>query len=309
MHTSTIEPWRHEHVFLGADHARNEGRTAIVIALTGVMMVSEIVAGTLFGSLALVADGWHMATHAGALAISAFAYRYARRHAHDPRFAFGTGKLGDLAGYTSAIVLALIALLIAWESLARLATPVPIRFNEAIAVAAIGLGVNLLSAWLLRGDRHHDHGHDEGHHHADHNLRSAYLHVVADALTSVLAIIGLLAGSLYGWVWMDPLMGLVGALLIARWSWGLMRDAGGVLVDAVPDGSLAERIRERVEIDGDRVSDLHVWRVGPGHSAVVVALVADRPQPPAIYKARLAALPGLSHVTVEVQPCESHAGD
>jgi cation diffusion facilitator family transporter len=312
MHTRTIEPWRHEHVFLGADHARNESRTAVVIALTGAMMVGEIVAGTLFGSMALVADGWHMATHAGALTIAALAYRYARRHARDPRFAFGTGKIGDLAGYTSAIVLALIALFIAWESLARLTAPVPIRFGEAIAVAALGLVVNLFSAWLL-GAGHdqdaqggHDHRHGHEHTHTDHNLRSAYLHVVADALTSVLAIVGLLAGSLYGWIWMDPLVGLVGAFVIARWSWGLMRDAGAVLVDAAPHDRLAEEVRVRIEVDGDRVSDLHLWRVGPGHSAAVVALVSDRPQPPAAYKARLATVPGLSHVTVEVQACGGH---
>jgi cation diffusion facilitator family transporter len=329
MHGHSIEPWRHEHVFLGADHDHNERRTRLVIALTVAMMVAEIAAGTLFGSMALTADGWHMSTHAAALAISVLAYGYARRHAHDPRFAFGTGKLGDLAGFTSAIVLALIALLIGWESLVRLTAPVPIRFEEAIAVAGLGLAVNLASAWLLHaggspgheahhhhghghdhhGHDHHEHdhhGHDHGHHHhgaRDNNLRSAYLHVLADALTSVLAILALLAGGLFGWSWMDPLMGIVGAAVIARWSWALMRDSGLVLIDAVPDRGLAQAMRDRLESDGDRVSDLHLWRVGPGHNAAVVSLVSDHPAPPDHYKSRLAGLPELSHVTVEVQPC------
>ncbi len=323
MHSHSIEPWRHEHVFLGDDHARNEMRTRWVIGLTAAMMTAEIAAGAIFGSMALTADGWHMATHAAALSISALAYGYARRHARDPRFAFGTGKLGDLAGFASAIILALVALLIAWESVVRLGAPVPIRFNEAITVAAIGLAVNLVSAWLLHGggghgDHHgharHDHDHrDPRHHHnqhhhhhqRDHNLRSAYLHVLADALTSVLAIVGLLAGRVFGWDWMDPLMGLVGAAVIARWSWGLLRDSGLVLLDAVPDRHLAEDMRERLEVDGDRVSDLHLWRVGPGHNAAVVSLVSDRPAAPDHYKARLADLPHLSHVTVEVLRCEA----
>ena len=316
MHSHSIDPWRHEHVFLGDEHVRNERRTRWVIGLTAAMMAAEIAAGAIFGSMALTADGWHMATHAAALSISALAYSYARRHARDPRFAFGTGKLGDLAGFASAIVLALVALLIAWESLVRLSAPVSIRFDEAIAVAAIGLAVNLASAWLLHGGgghgaAHHDHAHhdhdhdhrDHHHHHRDHNLRSAYLHVLADALTSVLAIVGLLAGRVFGWDWMDPLMGLVGAAVIARWSWGLLRESGLVLLDAVPDRHLAEEMRERLEIDGDRVSDLHLWRIGPGHNAAVVALVSDRPAAPDHYKARLAGLPHLSHVTVEVQSC------
>jgi cation diffusion facilitator family transporter len=310
MHTHSLERWRHEHVFLGAEHDRNERRTWLVIALTGAMMIGEIVAGIAFGSMALLADGWHMATHAAALGISATAYAYARRHARDPRFTFGTGKLGDLAGFSSAIVLALIAILIAWEALLRLAAPTPIRFQEAIAVAVLGLAVNLASAWLLRADADHHHGpsssghgHAHRHGHEDHNLRSAYLHVLADALTSVLAIAGLLAGSLYGWVWMDPLMGLVGALVIARWSWGLIRGAGAVLLDAVPDRGHAEAVRRMLERDGDRVSDLHLWRIGPGHHAAVVALVTHDPHPPSHYKERLATVPGLSHVTIEVTPC------
>ncbi|MDF2996369.1 MAG: dmeF [Xanthobacteraceae bacterium] len=310
----------HSHFFLGEDHARNERRTWLVIALTTVMMVAEIAGGSLFGSMALIADGWHMSTHAGALLISALAYRFARRHAHDPRFTFGTGRVGELAGFASAIVLALIALLIAWESLLRLTSPVPIAFGEAIFVAVIGLAVNLLCAWLLKDDHdhhhghdhrhHHDHGHDHGHaqrgHTQDSNIRAAYLHVLADALTSVLAIAALTAGSVYGWLWLDPAIGIVGALVIARWSWGLMRDAGGVLVDYVPEREeLPGEIRAAIEgegaaITGETVTDLHVWQVGPGHHAAIVAVASPEPKPPADYKARLAHLHELSHVTVEV---------
>lgn len=310
MHSHAIDPWRHSHVFLGADHRRNERRTRLVIALTAAMMVAEIAAGAAFGSMALLADGFHMATHAGALAISTLAYLYARRHALDARFAFGTGKLGDLAAFGSATILAVIALAIGAESVLRLTAPVAIRFDDAIPVAVLGLAVNLVSAWLLHGGaaRHADHDHDDAHHdhsyaHHDHNLRAAYLHVLADALTSVLAIAGLLAGWLYGWLWVDPVMGLIGALVIARWSVSLLRQAGAVLLDIVPDQDLKEAIRHRLEHDGDRVADLHLWRVGPGHVAAVIALVSDRPQPPAHYKDRLQALPGLSHVTIEVAPC------
>lgn len=308
MQFQSANSWRHEHVFLGADHARNESRTWIVIALTALMMVGEIVAGVLFGSMALLADGFHMATHAGALTIAALAYLYARRHAHDERFTFGTGKLGELAGYTSAVILALVALLIGFESVMRLTAPVPIRFDEAIAVAVLGLLVNLASAWLLRDGGHHEHdeshahGHGNGHGHQDHNLRSAYFHVLTDALTSVLAIIGLLAGRFHGWLWMDPLMGIVGGVIIARWSWGLLRGAGAVLLDTMPDKALSAQIRQTLEHDGDRVSDLHLWRVGPGHMALVLSVVSDRPQPPERYKAMLSGLAELSHVTVEVQP-------
>ncbi|WP_191060291.1 CDF family Co(II)/Ni(II) efflux transporter DmeF [Geminicoccus harenae] len=314
MHTNSVEGWRHGHVFLGADHARNERRTWAVVALTAAMMVAEILAGWAFGSMALLADGFHMATHAGALGIAALAYLYARRHAEDRRFTFGTGKLGDLAGFASALILAVVALLVAVESAIRLASPVPIRFEEAILVAVLGLVVNLVSAWLLHrpgdhpsvdhGHGHaHDHGHGHGHHH-DHNLRAAYLHVLTDALTSVLAIAALLAGRFYGWFWMDPLMGIVGSVVIARWSWGLMRDAGAVLLDMMPDEALAQRITSALEQGDDRVTDLHLWRVGPGHMAAIVALVSDQPQPPAHYKAKVAHLRQLSHVTVEVQPCD-----
>lgn len=316
----------HQHVFLGSDHNRNERRVWLVIALTTAMMIAEITAGSLFGSMALLADGWHMATHAGAMLIAALAYLIARRQAHNRSFTFGTGKLGDLAGFASAIVLALIALLIAWESLMRLANPVAIDFNQAILVAAFGLVVNLASAWLLKDDHAHHHGHHhEGHSHAHHehdhdhehghshhahgvtgrdnNLRAAYLHVLADALTSVLAIVALVLGRLYGWAWLDPVMGVVGGVVIARWSWGLIRTTAGVLLDAMPQAAaMSNDIRSRVEADGDRVTDLHVWQVGPGHHAAIIALATSRPHEPAFYKRKLAEVAGLSHVTVEVTP-------
>lgn len=309
----------HDHVFLGEGHRRNERRVWLVIALTAVTMVVEIVAGTVLGSMALVADGWHMSTHAGAMLIAALAYAYARRHVRDERFTFGTGKLGDLAGFASAVVLALVALLIGWESFVRLLDPVPIAFGQAIAVAAIGLAVNLVSAWLLRDDHahhhhhHHHHGHDHGHHHGaghgheggharDNNLRAAYLHVIADALTSVLAIVALLLGRSYGWLWADPAMGVVGALVIARWSWGLMRDAGGVLLDAVPEGEeVRQEIREALAPTGDTITDLHVWQVGPGHFAAIVSLASPAPREVPAYKALLAHIHELSHVTLEAE--------
>jgi cation diffusion facilitator family transporter len=321
MHNHSIDRWTHQHVFLGDEHARNERRSWIVIALCGVMMLAEIVGGLLFGSMALIADGLHMSTHAGALLIAAVAYTYARRHSGDERFAFGTGKLGDLAAFTSAIALAMIALLIGYEAVIRFFRPVPIAFNEAIPIAALGLGVNLLSAWLLREDHDHDHGHVYAHKHHDHdyhahgsshshehhrdlNLRAAYIHVMADAAVSVLAVVGLLAARELGWVWMDPLMGIIGALVIANWSWALVRAAGAVLLDMRPHPALAQAIRQRLETrDGDRIADLHLWRVGPGHNAAIVSLVSDHPQSPRSYKDRLIGLAGLSHVTIEVEAC------
>jgi cation diffusion facilitator family transporter len=246
MHAHSIDEWRHEHVFLGADHERNERRSWAVVTLCAAMMTAEIVGGLLWGSMALIADGLHMSTHSAALVIAALAYAYARRHARDARFVFGTGKLGDLAAFASAIVLAMIALLIGWESVGRLFRPVPIAFGEATPLAALGLAVNLVCAVLLREDHghgaasDHPHGHDHHHHdHADHNLRAAYLHVTADAAVSLLALVGLSAGGLLGWVWMDPVMGIVGALVIANWSWSLVHSAGAVLVDMQPETGLA----------------------------------------------------------------------
>lgn len=314
MHTETLEHWQHEHVFLGAQHARNERKTWAVIALTTAMMVAEIAGGTLFGSLALVADGLHMSTHAGALLIAALAYSFARRHARDPRFAFGTGKIGDLGAFASAVVLTMIAVLIGYEAVERLLAPVPIAFPEAIGVACIGLVVNLASVWLLREEPHHHHHHDHAadhdddddhhhHHHRDHNLRAAYVHVLADAATSVMAIAGLSVAWLLGWIWIDAVVGMIGAAVIANWSYGLLRSAGRVLLDILPDPKLAGRIRETLEQDGARVTDLHLWRVGPGHFGVIVALVTHTPEAPAAYKARLADIAALAHVTVEVEAC------
>lgn len=317
MHSHSLETWQHSHVFLGAKHDRHERRTWFVVALTAAMMVAEIIGGTLFGSMAVVADGWHMSTHAGALTIAALAYRFARRHADDPRFTFGTGKFGELAAFASAVILALIAGLIGYEAARRLYAPVAIDFSEATWLAVAGLAVNLASAWLLfdgghhHGHEHtHGHGHSGGHHHHrehDTNLRAAYIHVLADALTSVLAIVALLAGRFYGWVWMDPAMALIGVVVILSWSVGLIRASGAVLLDMVPDPKLATMIRTRLEVSGDRVSDLHLWRLGPGHVGLIAAVVSDRPKAPAIYKRRLQGLPGLSHITVEVHACEDHA--
>src|SRR3954447_25251400 len=234
MHSHSVEQWTHDHVFLGSEHARNERRTWFVVALTAVMMVGEITAGWFFGSMALLADGWHMATHAAALGIAGAAYLFARQHVRNSRFAFGTGKFGDLAGFSSAIILGLIAVQIAFESAERLVRPVPIAYGEAISVAVLGLAVNLVSAWLLR-DEHHDHRHDRDHshhHHRDNNLRAAYIHVLADAATSILAIPALVAAMVAQWAWADPAVGVIGSAVIASWAWGLMRASGAVLLDA-----------------------------------------------------------------------------
>jgi cation diffusion facilitator family transporter len=298
----------HEHVFLGTGHSAVERRAWAVIALCSAMMVLELGGGLLFGSIALVADGLHMSTHAMAMVIAAIAYTFARRRANDPRFSFGTGKLGDLAGFTNAIVLVLIAALIGYEAISRLLAPIHISFAEAIPIAILGLGVNIASAWLLSGgsDHHHAHSHehedDHVHHraHRDHNLRAIFVHVAADAAVSVFAILGLMAGRFLGWVWMDPLMGIVGALVIAVWAVGLLRETGRVLLDMTPDTALAARIREAVESGGDRVSDLHLWRLGPGHLGVILAIDTAEARDGAFYRRLLKRFGDLSHVTVEV---------
>jgi cation diffusion facilitator family transporter len=377
---------RHSHVFLAPDHEASEKRTWAVIVLCGVMMAAEIVGGLLFGSIALIADGLHMSTHAGALLLAALAYSYARKHASDSRFCFGTGKLGDLAGFTSAIVLAMIAILIGYESVARLFQPVPIHFAEAIPIACLGLAVNIVSAWLLssgghhhghghghededdhehhphdhahedehghedhqhdhahgyghedpqhdhayghghedpqhghahgHGHEHHQHDHDHGtpaahepddHHghsgaHRDNNMRAAIIHVAADAAVSILVIVGLLLARAFGWLWMDPLAGIVGACVIASWSYGLIRDTGAILLDMNPDPRLANQLRQAIEVDGDRLDDLHLWRVGPGHLAAIVSVVTRNPHDPGYYRDRLSHFKILSHLTVEVVP-------
>jgi len=309
----------HDHVFLGADHDRNARRTLWVVGLTAAMMAGEIVAGHLTGSMALLADGFHMATHAGALTAAAAAYAYARRHSSNRRFSFGTGKVGDLAGFASALVLGLIALGIAVESVMRLFEPVRVAFVEATWIAGLGLAVNVASAVLLSGrhDHGHGHGHEHGHHHhaphgkehgaggRDNNLRAAYVHVLADALTSVLAIVALLAGRHLGWVWLDPVMGVVGGVVIGRWSWVLMRDTAAVLLDTT-DASVADEVREAVEGPGDaRIVDLHVWRIGPeAHAGIVSVAGAPGLEADAI-RARLAPVHELAHLTVELRTMRS----
>jgi cation diffusion facilitator family transporter len=313
---------QHAHVFLGEGHERAERRTWAVIVLCTAMMIAEIIGGALFGSLALVADGLHMSTHAGALLLAALAYTYARKYANDRRFTFGTGKFGDLAGYSSAIVLAMIALLIGYEAIERLLNPVPISFNEAIPIAVLGLAVNVASAWLLSGGYHHghthgheedqaheheagfeahDHDHVHGAHHRDNNMRAAVIHVLADAAVSVLVIVGLLLARAFGWLWMDPLAGFIGALVIANWSVGLLRDTGGILLDRMPDPRMAEELRMTIESGGDHVTDLHLWRLGPGHLGAIVSIATSGAHEAAHYRQRLAKFADLSHLTVEVQ--------
>jgi cation diffusion facilitator family transporter len=398
---------RHSHTFLGTAHDKSERRMWVVIALCGAMMVAEITGGMAFGSIALVADGLHMSTHAGALLLAAFAYTYARRHAEDPRFTFGTGKLGDLAGFTSAIILAMIALLIGYEATARIFQPVAIRFSEAIPIAVLGLAVNAASAWLLGGGHQDDHGHGHAHHpekhdatrrvatptgsvlvtifeegvpsrfrlsavagpaptaatatletvradgshqvfamtdrggflessdeipepHSfslrvrlgdeqyvvlfenhehvpasatrDHNMRAAVVHVMADATVSVLVIIGLLGARAFGWLWIDPLVGIVGACVIASWSLGLIRDTSTILLDMNPDRRMADDLRQAIEDDGDTLADLHLWRLGPGHLGAIVSVATQRGRTQDYYRGKLARFPALSHLTIEVHP-------
>lgn len=300
-----IDAFTHDHMFLGASHDDNARRTLWVVVLTAAMMVVEIVAGYLTGSMALLADGFHMATHAGALGVAAVAYAYAKRHARNPAYSFGTGKVGDLAGFASAMVLGLIALGIGVESILRLFQPITVAFGEATIIAVVGLGVNIASAFLLSGGHGHDHhhGHDHGHgpHGGDNNLRSAYVHVLADALTSVLAIAALLAGRYLGWIWMDPVMGIVGAIVIARWSWSLMRDTASVLLDATDD-HVASEVRELVEGQGDaRIADLHVWRVGPDAHAAIVSAAAKGGVTADMIRDRLTPVHELRHLTVETR--------
>ena len=327
MHTKNIDPWKHTHEFASVDEG-NERRTIVVVALTATMMVVEVAAGFIYGSMALLADGWHMGTHVAALGISAFAYRYARRHAADPCFTFGTGKVSVLGGFASAVALAVVALLMAAESLQRFFTRPAIRFDEAIFVAVVGLAVNLISAVVLgrgfvRANHSHGHSHSPGlpeharshadshghpEHTHDHNLRAAYLHVIADAFTSVLAIIALTVGKFTGQVWLDPLMGIVGGAMIARWSYGLLRDTGRILLDAPVEKDLLRSVRSAIETGGDdRLSDLHVWKVGPNAYAAVVSVVTAHPQPPDHYRSLLAHLEELSHISVEVQRCSTAA--
>jgi cation diffusion facilitator family transporter len=317
MHTHDMRPWTHSHVFDAGSHAAERG-TRIVMWITAVMMVVEIGAGWWFNSMALLADGWHMSTHAFAIGLSAFAYAAARRYAHDARFAFGSWKIEVLAGYTSALFLLGVAALMVFASIERMIAPQAIRFPEAIAVAAVGLAVNVACALILAraGEHahpgqaaHDDHAPHHAHHHRDFNLRSAYLHVIADAATSVLAIVALAGGMLFGWNWLDPVMGIVGAILVAHWARGLLRDTGRVLLDREMDQPLTARVRDAIgamdPAQATRIADLHLWRVGAARYACILSLVThDRGLTPERVKARLRAHPELAHVTVEIHQCD-----
>ncbi len=308
----------HSHVFLGEGHESNERKTWGVIALCACMMLIEVIGGIIFGSIALVADGMHMSTHAAALLLAALAYSYSRKHVSDRRFTFGTGKLGDLAGFSSAIVLAMIALLIGYEAVRRFFSPVPIHFAEAIPIACLGLAVNVASVWLLSGGHHssgHDHEHphlhaekeeraharDHGAAHRDNNMRAAIIHVVADAAVSFFVIVGLTFARLFGWLWMDPLAGIVGACVIASWSYGLIRDTGAILLDMTPDADIMQDIRQTIESEGDGLADLHLWRLGPGHLGAIVSVTTVHARTPRFYRNLLARFASLSHLTIEVE--------
>jgi cation diffusion facilitator family transporter len=309
----------HSHLFLDSAHERSERNVWAVIALCAAMMVAEIVGGLMFGSIALVADGFHMSTHAGALLLAALAYTLARRRADDPRFTFGPGKFGDLAGFTSAVILALIAALIAYESIGRLVAPTPIAFAQAIPIAFLGLGVNALSAWLLSRGGHehrraHEHRHEESRRadvgepvhaksdpvHRDNNLRAALIHVMADAAVSIFVIVGLLLARGFGWLWMDPVAGLIGAGVIASWSAGLIRDTGAVLLDMNPDLQLTEELRRAIERDGDCLADLHLWRLGPGHLGAILSIETASEREASHYREEAMRVRRFSHLTIEI---------
>jgi cation diffusion facilitator family transporter len=307
MHTTDISIWKHEHNFSG-DTSSAEKRTRIVVALTATMMIVEIIAGYFFNSMALTADGWHMGTHVAAFVLAAVAYSFGRRHANDERFTFGTGKVGVLGGFTSAIVLSGIALVIAGESIHRLVTPQVIHFREAIFIAAASLAINLICAFVLKDKpHHHGHAHDGHHHDHDLNLKAAYLHVLADAFTSVGAIVALSAGYFLGWVWLDAAMGLVGTIVILSWAYTLLRDTGSILLDRVPASSdLPVVIREGIEDGDSKITDLHIWQVGVNQFAAVISVVAHNPKTPAEYRQALKIHEELVHVNVEVQMCHEH---
>lgn len=345
MDEADVDSWLHSHDYVPHNH-KAERRTRWVFVLTFSVMWIEIVAGMQFHSMALLADGWHMSTHAAAFLITLLAYRYGRIHRNDQTFAFSPAKVNILGGFASSIALAMVAVLMMVQSVERLLSPVVIQFDEAIWVAGSGLLVNIVSAWLL-DDHDHSHGHhheqafemhhshthsDHGrqsgqkscghtvesrnehhsadHHHShshthhDHNLRAAYFHVIADALTSVLAIVALLAGKFYGWTWLDPVMGVIGALVILVWAAGLVRETAPVLVDHSVGESDRQAIRDCLEAEPDTwVVDLHVWRITASHYAAVIALRSRQPQPPQYYHQRLQNIPHLDHVTLEIHPC------
>ncbi len=307
MHIQKLDKWEHGHRFDITDTS-GEKRTRLVVVITLITMVVEIAAGYIYGSMALLADGWHMGTHAAALGISVFAYMFARKYAEDKRFTFGTGKVGVLGGFTSAIILAVAALMMSFESVWRLISPVSIQFDQAIIVAIVGLLVNIVCACILQWG--HGHSHDLASkisHHHDHNLRAAYLHVIADALTSFLAIIALFAGKYFAWVWLDPFMGIVGAALILRWSYILLKESGSILLDAGINQEVINEIKTTVEADGDnRVSDIHVWRIGPKHHGIIISLVTNDPKDPGYYKSIITENYKIPcHLAVEVNYCKN----
>jgi cation diffusion facilitator family transporter len=308
MSHEDIARYRHSHDF-GADRGAAEKNTRRVILLTAAMMVVEIFAGWRFHSMALLADGWHMSTHVAAFLITAIAYALARRHRNDPSFSFGTGKIDILGGYTSAILLGIVAFVMASESVLRIFHPLLIHYNESIAIGVVGLCVNVASALLLKHD--HGHGHSHGHHHHGHedlNLKAAYIHVLADAITSILAISALAAGKFFGWVWLDPVMGIVGSAVVAQWAWGLLRDTSVILLDRTPETDLNEEIRKAVEGGGDAaVTDLHVWQIGAGQFSAIVSIVAQQPKTPEHYREIFREHEELRHVTIEVQQCRPGA--
>ena len=306
MHTNDSSRWQHDHIF-AQDRVRDgEKRTLVVVLITALMMVIEITAGLAYGSMALLADGLHMASHAAALGIAFVAYVVARRLAADERFSFGTGKLNSLAGFASAVLLLGFSLIMVTESTSRFINPVAISYDQALIVAVVGLVVNALSAWILAATPHHHDHHSHDHHH-DHNLRAAYLHVIADALTSVLAIVALLAAKYYAVNWLDPFMGLVGAALVARWSYGLIRESAKVLLDRQASSTLVDAVRNSIEHgSSDRVTDLHCWSIGHGIYAADLAVVSDEPQSADHYRSLISSDLGIVHATIEVHRCASH---
>ncbi|WP_461521121.1 CDF family Co(II)/Ni(II) efflux transporter DmeF [Porticoccus sp.] len=312
MLDTNLNNWRHDHHYFTTNDS-GERRTRYVLILTAITMLAEIIAGTAYGSMALLADGWHMGTHVAAFLIAIYAYRYARKHADNPAYSFGTGKVGVLGGFASAVALAAVALMMAIESIQRLVSPQEIHFNAAIGVATLGLFINVISALILKdhhshshdheahhGHHHHDHSH-QAHSHQDHNLYAAYMHVLADALTSVLAIAALLCGKFLNWQWLDPLMGIVGAIIISRWALGLVRQFSPILLDGSMPSSDVEAIRNVIEKDRENhVTDLHTWKVSEHHFAAIITIVSRRPQRSEHYRALLSDFHKLAHLTIEV---------
>ncbi len=303
MHIYTLNKWQHSHNY-HVINKEGERRTQIVLFITAITMAVEIVAGSIYGSMALLADGWHMGTHVAAFIIAIFTYHYADKHKNNPNYTFGTGKVNILGGFTSAIALAVVAFIMSIESLQRLISPQSIHFNESILVACIGLIINIVSAFLLKED-HHLHSHHEEHHHHDHNLQAAYFHVLADAMTSLLAILALLAGKYIGWNWLDPIMGIIGAVIIIKWAYGLLVQTSPILLDTSINRDYKNKIQNTIENDSDnKISDCHIWKVGSYDYAAIISIVTHYPKPVEHYKGLLNNFDELSHVTIEINICE-----